>query len=50
VVVPDGEPPTLDQLKAAVKETLPAWAAPKALELADRIPRTANNKIQRNKL
>jgi O-succinylbenzoic acid--CoA ligase len=50
VVVPAGEPPTLDGLRAFVKERLPAYAAPKELVLADRLERTALGKLRRSPL
>jgi O-succinylbenzoic acid--CoA ligase len=40
-------PPTLEDLRAAVKAVLPAHAAPRSLELVDAIPRTALGKIRR---
>lgn len=40
-------PPTLDDLRAAAKETLPAYAAPKECVLLESLPRTAIGKIQR---
>ena len=39
--------PTLDALRDAVKEVLPAYAAPKQLVLLDVLPRTAIGKVQR---
>jgi O-succinylbenzoic acid--CoA ligase len=39
--------PTLDELRDAVKATLPAYAAPKELVLIDVLPRTAIGKVQR---
>jgi O-succinylbenzoic acid--CoA ligase len=52
VVVPSdpGDPPSLDALRAGVKESLPAWCAPKALELRDGLPRTALGKVRRRDL
>jgi O-succinylbenzoic acid--CoA ligase len=50
VVVPAGEPPTLDGLRAFVKERLPAYAAPKELVLTDRLERTALGKLRRSGL
>ena len=52
VVVPADAtaPPTLDSLRAAVKERLPSWSAPKALELRDDLPRTALGKVRRQGL
>jgi o-succinylbenzoate---CoA ligase len=50
-VVPNAEgPPTLDALRAAVKETIAPHAAPRELVLVDAIPRTALGKIQRSAL
>lgn len=51
-VVPadDREPPTLEDLRGHVKETLPAYAAPKELVLVDALPRTAIGKVQRRAL
>ncbi len=40
-------PPTLDLLRAAVKETLPAHCAPRELVLVPSVPRTALGKIRR---
>ncbi|MEO3812607.1 AMP-binding protein [Sphaerisporangium sp. B11E5] len=46
VVVPadPGAPPTLGELRAAVKETLPGYAAPRALEVLDGLPLLPNGK------
>lgn len=41
------DPPTLDDLRAHVRATLPAYAAPKELVLVDALPRTALGKIRR---
>lgn len=41
------EPPTLDTLRGWVKETLPPWAAPRELEVATELPRTALGKLRR---
>jgi O-succinylbenzoic acid--CoA ligase len=46
-VVPAGDPPSLDELRAAVKAELPAYAAPKELVLVDTLPRTALGKVRR---
>jgi o-succinylbenzoate---CoA ligase len=40
-------PPTLDELRAWAKRTLPAYAAPRELELADQLPRTGLGKVVR---
>jgi O-succinylbenzoic acid--CoA ligase len=45
-----GRPPTLDELRAHVKERLPAYAAPRELVLVDDLPRTALGKIRRKLL
>ncbi len=49
VVVPvdAGEPPTLDGLRAAVREQLGPWAAPGAVELVTALPRTALGTVRR---
>ena len=43
-VVPAGEPPTLDGLRATVKQSLPPHCAPRELRLLPAIPRTALGK------
>ena len=52
VVVPtdSAHPPTLDALRAAVKERIGPWAAPRDIELVDAIPRTALGKVRRRDL
>jgi O-succinylbenzoic acid--CoA ligase len=52
VVVPadPASPPALDDLRALAKEHLPAWAAPKSIELVGSIPRTSLGKIRRQAL
>ncbi len=40
-------PPTLDALRAAVKETLPAYCAPKQLVVVAALPRTPSGKVRR---
>ncbi len=50
VPVDPAEPPTLDALRAHVKATLPAYAAPRSLELRGDLPRTAIGKVQRKLL
>lgn len=50
-VVPAGPtPPTLDALRALVKATLPAYCAPRQLELLTAIPRTSLGKPKRSAL
>lgn len=43
-------PPSLDSLRDAVKAHLPAWHAPHAVELVERLPRTALGKVRRHEL
>ena len=43
-------PPSLDALRDAVKQTLPAYCAPKELVLVDALPRTASGKVRRGDL
>lgn len=47
LVIPSGDPPDLDLLRAHVKETHPAFMAPKRLVLVEALPRTALGKIRR---
>ena len=44
------EPPELDDLRAWVKERLPAFAAPKELVLLEALPRTPLGKVRRDAL
>jgi o-succinylbenzoate---CoA ligase len=46
-IVPNGEPPTLAELRAHVADRLPAFAAPKRIVLVDAIARTAVGKPRR---
>jgi O-succinylbenzoic acid--CoA ligase len=51
VVVEDpAAPPTLDELRDWVKQSLPAFAAPTRLELVSELPRTASGKVRRRAL
>ena len=52
VVVPTDRqsPPSLEALRAAVREHLPAWCAPKAVELVDVLPTTSLGKVRRHLL
>ncbi|MDE0320486.1 MAG: AMP-binding protein [Acidimicrobiaceae bacterium] len=52
VIVPAdrAQPPELDALRDAVKEHLPAYCAPRALELVSELPQTSLGKIQRWRL
>jgi O-succinylbenzoic acid--CoA ligase len=49
VVVPTdpADPPTLDRLRAATRDVLPSWAAPKAIQIVAALPTTALGKIRR---
>ncbi len=49
VVVPAdvSRPPSLDELRSLVKDSLPAYCAPRQIELVDHLPRTALGKIIR---
>ena len=49
-VVPSATPPTLAELRACVIETMPAFCAPKELQLVASLPRTALGKVQRHLL
>ena len=49
VATADG-PPTLERLRAAVKDALAAHATPRELVLVDEIPRTALGKVRRGAL
>ena len=49
-VVPDGDPPSLEELRDHVKAALPAYNAPRALVLVEQVPRTALGKIVRTSL
>jgi O-succinylbenzoic acid--CoA ligase len=52
VIVPTDptQPPALDALRAAVKERIGPWAAPREIELVASIPRTALGKVRRGDL
>jgi O-succinylbenzoic acid--CoA ligase len=51
VVVASGHrPPGPDELRETVTAELPVWAAPKAVEVVDALPRTALGKLRRNLL
>jgi len=40
-------PPTLEAARAAVKDLLPPWCAPRAVHVVAALPRTASGKVQR---
>lgn len=51
VVVADGcSTPTVDALRDTVVDELPVWAAPKAVEVVEQLPRTSLGKVQRRSL
>jgi O-succinylbenzoic acid--CoA ligase len=52
VIVPalPGSPPSLDDVRAWVKERLPAYAAPGAVEVVATLPRTGSGKVRRTDL
>ena len=43
-------PPTLEAVREHVKQTIPAYAAPKSLIIVNELPRTAIGKVQRSRL
>lgn len=49
-VVPGAATPSLEELREWVREELPAFAAPKELEVVDALPRTALGKVRRSAL
>ncbi|REF00386.1 O-succinylbenzoic acid--CoA ligase [Thermomonospora umbrina] len=50
VIVPAGDPPTLTDLRAWVRDTLPAHAAPRELDLVEAIPLLPSGKPDRQAL
>jgi o-succinylbenzoate---CoA ligase len=52
VVVPADatNPPSLDDLRGWVKQSLPAFAAPRSLEVVATLPRTISGKVRRDRL
>ncbi|MFZ9629786.1 MAG: class I adenylate-forming enzyme family protein [Ilumatobacteraceae bacterium] len=49
-VVPEGDPPSLADLRALVAEVLPTFCAPKVVHVVSHLPRTALGKVQRHHL
>jgi o-succinylbenzoate---CoA ligase len=49
-IVPRGTPPTLEELRALVKEEVAPWAAPRELVLVESLPKTAIGKVRRDEL
>jgi acyl-coenzyme A synthetase/AMP-(fatty) acid ligase len=50
VVRSEADPPTLDELRAHAKAHLPAYAAPRAVEVVSELPRTSLGKVARRDL
>ena len=50
VPAPGHPPPSVESLRETVRGALPAWAAPRAVEVARDLPRTSLGKLQRNRL
>jgi len=48
LIVPVGDPPTLDSIRAHVKAHHPAFMAPKRLTLVESLPRTSLGKLRRS--
>jgi O-succinylbenzoic acid--CoA ligase len=48
VIVPVGDPPTLESIRAHVKQRHPAFMAPKQLVLVEWLPRTSLGKLRRS--
>ncbi len=48
VIVPVGDPPTLDSIRAHVKHRHPAFMAPKRLTVVESLPRTSLGKLRRH--
>jgi O-succinylbenzoic acid--CoA ligase len=48
VIVPTGDAPTLESIRAHVKLRHPAFMAPKRLEIVESLPRTTLGKLRRN--
>jgi o-succinylbenzoate---CoA ligase len=44
------DPPSLDALRSAAKQELPAYAAPRELDLVEALPRTPLGKVARSRL
>jgi o-succinylbenzoate---CoA ligase len=49
VIVPAGDPPTLDSIRDHVKQHHPAFMAPKRLTLVGSLPRTSIGKLRRHR-
>jgi O-succinylbenzoic acid--CoA ligase len=45
-----GAPPSVESLRRAARESLPAYAAPKEVVLVDELPRTPSGKVRRARL
>ena len=49
-IVPDGTPPTIDEVRDVVASRLARYCAPRELVLVDRLPRTPLGKVRRRSL
>lgn len=49
-VVPEGEPPSLGELRECVAQVLPRFCAPKVVHIVAHLPRTSLGKVQRHHL
>lgn len=50
VAADSSAPPTLEELRDHVKQTLPAYCAPRRIEILDALPRTSLGKVERKSL
>jgi malonyl-CoA/methylmalonyl-CoA synthetase len=49
-VVPEGTPPSLNELRGMVVDALAPWSAPKELEIVSALPRASSGKVVRRLL
>lgn len=49
-LAPGAAVPRLEEVRAAVREVLPVWCAPRRLEVVQALPRTASGKVRRRAL
>ena len=47
---PDGQPPELEAIRAALRERLAAFKQPRRLVVVDQLPRNAMGKVEKNQL
>jgi len=50
LIVPDTNRPSLDELRALVKGSLPSYCAPRSIEFVEQLPKTSLGKLQRHLL